>query len=410
MIEEITQLSQELIKIKSKQYRRFFIQETRLTEQLTILVGQRGVGKTTILIQYLLDYAHGDLFSPKILYVQADHFLLGRMRLYEIAREFELMGGKLIVFDEIHKYPGWLMELKSIYDTFPNLRVIASGSCALEITKGSHDLSRRALVYHLPGLSLREYLELTFNVQFPILKLDEVLTNHTRLADTILQKLTNLNIKILPQFYDYLKHGYYPYWNELKDEIKFRMTLEQNVHTTLEADLPAIYPQLTAHSIQKVKQLLIFIAENTPFTPNFHELKKILEIGDERTLKAYFNYLIDAELISIMHSASNKISKIQKNAKMYLQNPNIIYALAPTTSNIGTIREIFFKNMLSQSYKLTLPHEGDFLINNDWHFEVGGQKKNMKQIYNKNNGYLACDGIELGINQKIPLWLFGFCY
>jgi uncharacterized protein len=410
MLEEIILLSQELIKIKTKQYRRFFIQKTQLTERLAILIGQRGVGKTTILVQYLLNYADGDRLSPKILYIQSDHLLLGRKRLYEIAKDFQLMGGELIVFDEIHKYPGWSMELKSIYDTFPTLRVIASGSSALEITKGSHDLSRRALVYHLPGLSLREYLELTFNVQFPVLELDEILTKHANISDSILQTMTNVGARMLPQFHDYLRHGYYPYWNELKDDIKFKMTLEQNVHTTLEADIPAIYPQLTAHSIQKVEQLFIFISENAPFTPNFHELKMVLEIGDERTLKTYFKYLTDAELISIMQSASKKLSKIQKKAKMYLQNPNIMYALAPTTSNIGTVREIFFKNMLSQNYKLTLPQEGDFLINNRWHFEVGGERKNMKQIYHKDNGYLACDGIELGMNRKIPLWLFGFCY
>jgi predicted AAA+ superfamily ATPase len=410
MLEEIILLSQELIKINERPYRRFFIQKTQLSERLAILIGQRGVGKTTILVQCLLDYANGDRLNPKILYVQSDHLLLGRKRLYEIAREFQLMGGELIVFDEIHKYPGWSMELKSIYDTFPRLRVIASGSSALEITKGSHDLSRRALVYHIPGLSLREYLELTFNVQFPILELDEILTKHANISESILQMMTHLNARVLPQFHDYLRHGYYPYWSELKDDIKFRMTLEQNVHTTLEADLPAIYPQLTAYSIQKVEQLFIFISENAPFTPNFHELKMILEIGDERTLKTYFKYLMDAELIFIMQSASKKLSKIQKKGKMYLQNPNIIYALAPTTSNIGTIREIFFKNMLSQNYKLTLPQEGDFLINDRWHFEVGGEKKNIKQIYHKDNSYLACDGIESGINRRIPLWLFGFCY
>jgi len=410
MIEEIILLSQELIKIKTKSYRRFFIQKTKLTEQLSILIGQRGVGKTTILVQYLLDYANGDRLSSKILYVQSDHLLLGRLRLYDIAREFQLLGGELIVFDEIHKYPGWSIELKSIYDTFSALRVIASGSSALEITQGSHDLSRRALVYHIPGLSLREYLELTLNLQFPVLGLDEILTKHANLSESILQTLANINVRILPQFYDYLRHGYYPYWDELKDDIKFKMTVEQNIHTTLEADIPAIYPKLTAYSIQKVEQLFIFIAENAPFTPNFHELKKILEIGDERTLKTYFKYLSDAELISIMQSASKKLSKIQKKEKMYLQNPNIIYALAPTASNKGTIREVFFKNMLSQNYKLTLPHEGDFLINNRWHFEVGGEKKNIKQIYHIKDSYLACDGIEQGINKKIPLWLFGFCY
>jgi len=373
-------------------------------------MGQRGVGKTTLLIQYLLDYTNGDHLSPKILYVQADHFIVGGMKLYEIAKEFFLMGGEFIAFDEIHKYPNWSIELKSIYDTFPNLRVLASGSSALEIHKGSHDLSRRALVYPIPGLSLREYLELSYHIELPALTLQDIIKNHSVLAENILQILAITKIKILPTFYDYLHHGYYPYWNELKNDIKFKMTLEQTLHTTLESDLPAIYPQLTAYSIKKVEKLLIFIAENAPFIANMNQLKDLLEIGDERTLKTYFKYLSDAELIILISSASKKLSKIQKKPKIYLQNPNIINAIAPMGSNSGTVREIFFQNMLSQQYTLAAPKEGDFLVNNQWHFEIGGHKKNMQPIYDKEAGYLACDGIEIGINRKIPLWLFGFCY
>jgi predicted AAA+ superfamily ATPase len=188
------------------------------------------------------------------------------------------------------------------------------------------------------------------------------------------------------------------------------MTLEQNVHTTLEADLPAIYPSLNTNSIQKIKRLLIFIAENAPFTVNMSELKTILEIGDERTLKTYFKYLADAELITIINSGSKKLNNLQKKSKLYLQNPNIIHAIAPMTNNIGTIREVFFQNMLSPRYKLSLPNKADFLVNDHWHFEIGGYKKNMKQVYQNDNGYIACDGIEIGIDRKIPLWLFGFCY
>jgi predicted AAA+ superfamily ATPase len=410
MIEGLVKLSQEFLQTKNQRFRRYFIQNVTLEERFSILKGPRGIGKTTTMIQYLLDYTNHDRFHPSILYVQADHFVMGTMALYEVAEQFSLMGGEFIAFDEIHKYPEWSMELKSIYDTFPHLKILASGSSALEIEKGSHDLSRRAIIYRLTGLSFREYLELAFDVVLPRVTLAQVLSQHQPISEKIQSALLLKKCKILPAFKKYLEGGYYPYFYESGSEAKFKITLEQNVHTTLESDLASIYPHLSQTSIRKIKQLLIFLAQNVPMTPNWHHMIQLLEIGDERTIKNYFKLLEDAELIHSLYSSSTKLKAIDHPAKIYIKNTNLMHALATDGVNTGTVRETFFFDMLCNSHKITLPTNGDFLVDNKFLFEIGGHKKNFSQIRNSQVSYVAADGIEMGVGNKIPLWLFGFLY
>lgn len=410
MFEELQKLSRYFLEVKNSQYRRYFIREAKFNHRMTMILGQRGVGKTTTLIQALLDFVGGDRFDPRILYVQADHFLMGTLSLYEIAEQFHLSGGKFIVFDEIHKYPNWSQELKSIYDTFSNLKILASGSSALLIYKGSHDLSRRTLVYRMQGMSFREYLELTCHIELPFYEIKDLCKNHERLVDGIIKELSKKERYILPEFHRYLKIGYYPYFHEIKDEEAYKLTLEQNVHTTIEADLAFIYPQLTGVSVQKIKRLLIFIANAVPFTPNWNQIKEAIEVGDLRTLKTYFSHLEDAGLIKSIAKATEKFSQLETPSKIYLENPNQLYAIASQAPEVGTVRETFFLNMVSQKHKVRLPAQGDFLIDNDYLFEVGGRKKSFHQIKAEKNGYLACDDIERGVREKIPLWLFGFLY
>lgn len=410
MLEGIIRLSQEFLQTKNQRFRRYFIQNMKLDERFSILKGSRGIGKTTTMVQYLLDFANQDRLNPSILYVQADHFALGSMALYEIAEQFNLMGGQFIAFDEIHKYPQWSLELKSIYDTFPKLKILASGSSALEIQKGSHDLSRRAIVYRLAGMSFREYLELTFDIALPHYPLAELLDQHLKFSDAILNTLSQKKGKILPSFKKYLETGYYPYFHELSNEVKFKITLEQNVHTTLEGDLASIYPHLSQSSIRKIKELLIFLAQSDPITPNWLQLKKLLDIGDERTLKNYFKYLEDAELIHSLYSSSSKLGAIEHPAKIYIKNTNLMHALVIDRANTGTLRETFFFDMLSYSHKVTFPLNGDFLVDKKFLFEVGGHKKGFGQIRDTQTAYVAADNIEMGFGNKIPLWLFGFLY
>ncbi len=410
MLEALRELSQHFLQIKQLAYHRYFYRSMQALPRMAILLGQRGVGKTTLLIQYLLDYAEGDRFSPKILYVQADHFLMGNLSLYEIAEQFHLTGGKVIAIDEIHKYPQWSRELKSIFDTFPDLQILASGSSALSIHHGSHDLSRRAVTYSIVGLSFREYLELTLETEFEVLDLNAIINNHLSIADQINQKIGKFNQKILPLFASYLRHGYYPYSFEFKDEAIFYLTLEQNLHATIEVDLAAIYPQLTGSSINKIKKLLIFIAQSVPFTPNWNKLQALLGIGDQRTLKNYFKYLEQAGLIKAVEKNSDQLRQIDQPEKIYLDNPNQMFAIATTNANIGTIRETFFLDMLSPWHTVRLPHQGDFLVDNQFLFEIGGRNKKTVQIKSIPNAFIAADDIEIGGSGKIPLWLFGFIY
>jgi predicted AAA+ superfamily ATPase len=411
MLDELMKLSQNFLKLKDSPYRRYFIQKNPFKHRLSLLLGQRGVGKTTTLIQFLLNHTDQDLYDPSILYIQADHFQLGNVSLYEIAEEFHAMGGEILALDEIHKYPNWSQELKSLYDTFPKLTVVASGSSALRMYQGSHDLARRAIKYNMYGLSFREFLELQLGeVQLPVLSLDDILQNHVKRVPPILDTIEAKGHKILPLFQNYLLHGYYPYFFEMPNEELYFMTLEQNHHTTIESDLAAIYPHLTGSSIHKLKALLIFIAKSVPFTPHWNDIKNLLEIGDARTIKTYFQYLESANLIRTVSKNHNKLSHMHEPEKIYLDNPNQIHALSGGGYNAGTQREIFFLNMLSLEHEVTLPSKGDFLINGKLLFEIGGRKKSFEQIKNVQNSYIASADLENGFGAKIPLWLFGFIY
>ncbi len=409
MFAELRELSRSFIKIKFEQYLRYFIQVTPLKHRFAMILGERGIGKTTTLIQYLVDVAEGDMLSDKILYIQADHFLMTNTSLYEVSQEFYQLGGQCIAFDEIHKYPNWAQELKSIFDTFPNLRILASGSSALEIRKGSHDLARRAVVYRMYGLSLREFIALKYGISFSAHTFIEILENHTALAFSVIEQLDEQKLKILKIFKEYLEYGYYPYFKEFESLEEFRMTVEQNLHTTLEADLVAIYPHLTGSSIRKIKQLVGYLAHAVPFTPNWQVIKKTTEIGDDRTIKTYFKYLEDASIMNSVGSSSQKLKKIEDPEKIFLANPNQLYTFTVLQPNIGNLRETFFLSACRPGYDVDLAKDADFMIDGMWTIEVGGKNKDAKQI-KKNAGYLALDDIEHGSGKRIPLWLFGFLY
>lgn len=410
MLDELRALSLHFLTIKNSSYRRTFIRKTSFNHRLSVIIGQRGVGKTTTLVQALLDHVEGDTFDPRILYVQADHFQLGLTSLYTIAEQFQAYGGELIAIDEIHKYPDWSKELKSIYDTFPQLKILASGSSALEIHKGTHDLTRRAIVYHLSGLSFREHLELTYDLELGIFSLDDICLHHEKITRKITQILDQKSLKILPAFQKYLTYGYFPYFHEIKDEALYMLTLEQNLHTTIESDLASIYPHLTAASIHKIKKLLIYIATSVPFTPNWQKILTVLEIGDIRTLKCYFNHLEDAGLIRCLSKATEKFSRLESSDKVFLNNSNQLFAISSSSPESGTVRETYFLSMVAELFQVRLPMHGDFLVNDQYLFEIGGRNKSAHQLNQQKNGYLVCDGMEHGIGSKIPLWLFGFLY
>jgi hypothetical protein len=382
-----------------------------LENRFSVIIGPRGTGKTTAIIQHMLSRYDSDFFTRKALYVPVDHFMVAGNILYAIAEEFHNLGGEFICFDEIHKWVNWSGEIKSIYDSFPKLQIIASGSSAIAIQKGSHDLSRRAVVYRMTGLSFREYIDLALDIRSKPLSLESILGHHEKSAANIVQSVEPAGTKILSLFKDYLRFGYFPYFLEFKDESVYHITLEQSIHTTIESDLLAVYPKLSGRSIQKLKKLLNVIAESVPFTPNLKRLKNIVEIGDERTLKNYLKYLEDGGVIIVLAKSKSGLKAMEKPGKIYLNNTNQIHAISGKgRENIGNIRETFFAGMLTGMHKISVPKCGDFFVDDRYTFEIGGRNKGFEQIKGIPDSYLAIDDIETGIGKKIPLWLFGFLY
>lgn len=411
MIEELFSLSSQLLNIYNREFIRYFVEKNDLSSRFSIILGHRGVGKTTAIIQYILLKYNGDRATKKAIYIQADHFLIGDRSLYRIAEEFSLMGGELICFDEIHKYPNWSMELKSIYDTFPNLKIIVSGSSLLEIAKGSHDLSRRAIVYKMYGLSFREFLGLKYQIRFPQITMDELIQNHETLALEMKTKVEEHGYKILLLFYEYLKYGYYPFFLNFEDRVLYHAALEQNIKTTLESDLLAVYPELSGVSIRKITKLLAIMSGLVPFTPDLVKLKHLLDIGDERTLKTYFNYLENAGIINLLYRDKDNFRQMAKPEKMYFNNTNLLYSIGRfSTIDQGNLRETFFLNAIKPLHEVTYSQHADFFVDGKFTFEIGGKSKDFSQIKDVENSFIVSDGIETGFGRRIPLYLFSFLY
>jgi len=411
MLTNLFRKSHLFVKNNNLNYRRYFIEKEPLEHRLSIILGARGVGKTTTIAQYMSGYKKNEA-----LYVSLDDINNAKESIYEIAESFEMQGGKLLCFDEIHKYEHWSQELKSIYDSFPKLKVVASGSSALEIHKGSHDLSRRAIVYTMVGMSFREFLELHYGYVFEHFCLEEMIKNHQAIANDIVDRLSTKEHRILVLFRDYLKFGYYPYYLSMPNEVYFFQTLKQNINVSVESDLLNIYPSLNGRSIKKIKLLLSVIMENVPFTPTMKSLKESIEVKDDRTIKEYLARLDDAGLIKLLMKSSLEMKNIDKPEKIYLANTNLMYTTEP---EIGNVRETFFMNQLANYYTIkgSLDNKGvfsapkgDFYLEQKYLCEVGGKNKTFKQIKDVSDSFLALDEMEIGFGAKIPLWLFGFLY
>jgi hypothetical protein len=403
MLEKLTLESKKFLQRNNLQYQRYFIKNNKIKHRLTIITGQRGIGKTITIAQYMQQHK-----QLKSLYVSMDSFIVGDLSMYEIAEQFETMNGKLLCFDEIHKYTNWSQELKTIYDNFPNLQIIASGSSALEINKGSHDLSRRAHILKMEGMSFKEFLELNLDIKLTQLSIKDIISNHEDIAFEIVSKLEKLNQKILPLFKRYCKVGYYPYFLSINDDDIFFDMLKQNLNISISNDLLFVYPSLDGNSIKKLKLLLNIIMESVPFVPVIEKLKTQLDIGDGRTLKEYFIKLEDAGILKLLMKTSSKgLSKLEKPEKIYLNNTNLLNI---SDCDIGTVRETFFLNTVSVVSEVSYPKKGDFLVDNQYLFEVGGRGKGFEQIKDIDNSFVAYDDVEVGYKNKIPLWLFGFLY
>lgn len=361
--------------------------------------GARGVGKTTLLFQYIkLHLSHK---IEEVLYISLDNLYFNNNNLLAIIDQFVKRGGNYLFIDEVHRYPNWSQELKNAYDDYPELRIVFTGSSMLEILNARADLSRRAVVYTMGGLSFREYLSIKNIHTFEQYTLNDILKNHQEYTIQISQE-----IRPLQWFQSYLEGGYYPYF--IESESLYRTKVEEVVRMMLEIELPALRG-LENQYILKIKQLLMVLAESVPFTPNVSKLAERIGIN-RNTLITYLKNLQDVGLTMHLFSESSGITRLQKPEKIYLENTNLMYALNPNQVNIGSIRETFWMNQLSQLHNVTLPRQGDFLIDNQYTFEIGGKGKSNRQIKQVNNAYIVKDDIEIGSQGVIPLWLFGFLY
>ena len=363
------------------------------------LKGARGVGKTTLLFQYIKLHLSDKI--NEVLYISLDNLYFNNNNLLALIDQFVKRGGNYLFIDEVHRYPNWSQELKNAYDDYPELRIVFTGSSMLEILNARADLSRRAIVYTMGGLSFREYLSIKNIHTFQPYSLDEILKNHQEYAVQISKE-----IRPLQWFQGYLEGGYYPYF--IESESLYRTKVEEVVRMMLEIELPALRG-LENQYILKIKQLLMVLAESVPFTPNVSKLAERIGIN-RNTLIAYLKNLQDVGLTMHLFSESTGITRLQKPEKIYLENTNLMYALNPKQVNLGSIRETFWMNQLSQLHTVTLPQNGDFLIDNQYTFEIGGKNKSSKQIQGVNDAYVVKDDIEIGSAGVIPLWLFGFLY
>jgi predicted AAA+ superfamily ATPase len=367
-------------------------------DRLIGIRGARGVGKTTLLLQRIKRFLGN---TPETLYVSLDNLWFAEHSLLDLVDFFVKRGGKFLFLDEVHKYPKWSQVIKNIYDDFPGLKIVFTGSSLLEILNARADLSRRAIVYDIQGLSFREYLNMTQKTDFQPVTLSDILKNHKNISDEILSK-----VKPLQFFSDYLRHGYYPFFTE--GIARFSYRLEEVVNLILEVELPLLRNVDPAY-IPKVKQLLQIVAESVPFIPNIDNLSKRIEIH-RNTLLSYLYCLRETQLTNHLHKDILGINRLQKPEKIYLENTNLAYTLAENNTDIGNVRETFFLNQLSYNHTVEYPNSGDFWIDKKFLFEIGGKSKSSKQIKNTNSAYIAADNIEYGFDKKIPLWLFGLLY
>lgn len=360
--------------------------------------GARGAGKTTLLLQHMKMSLPDE---SEALYASLDDIFFADNPLVYLAEEFHRKGGNYLFLDEVHKYPGWSRELKNIYDNLPGMKIIFTSSSALDVYKGTYDLSRRAMVYNLPGLSFREFLELKYNKAFRPYSLDQVLFEANTIVPRIVEK-----IKALKYFDEYLRLGYYPFFTESTSNYPVRLL--NIVNLVLETDLPAIF-SIDYFSITKIKKMLAVLSRIVPYKPNIEKLAR--QSGTTRdTLLKYLHYLEKAEIVRWLTKDAHGINYLNKPDKLYLNNTNLMYALNPEYPDKGTIRETFLLNQLMVSHQVTYPETGDFLVDDKYLIEAGGPSKGSKQIGGHQNAYLAVDDVEYPSGNRIPIWLFGFLY
>lgn len=376
-------------------FRRYLHTQIDWDNRLIGIKGARGVGKTTLLLQRI----KFDLKSEKALYLSLDDPSFASLDLVEFADELSKLGFTHLFLDEVHRFPNWSQSVKTIYDYFPDLNLVFTGSSMIELSQASGDLSRRAAMYKLNGLSFREYINLSEQQDFQAYRLEDIIQEDFQLDLGVL--------KPIALFQQYLQYGYYPFFKESSPAV-YLEKLKETINVTLERDIPAV-EEISLASVLKLRKFMGILSSSVPFKPNISKLSELLESTRESVVK-YLYLLEKAGILSLLNTFTKGIRALGKPEKILFDNPNIMHALAIAT-NVGTQRETFFANQLSKAgHTLTLDKQGDFKVDERYVFEIGGKSKTGEQIQGVENSYIAADGIEVRWQNKLPLWYFGFLY
>lgn len=377
-------------------FKRYLYAKINRSERMIAIKGARGTGKTTLLLQLGKEKK-----ADEVLYIALDDLFFSNNTLYSLAEQFNRIGGALLLIDEVHKYPNWSRELKLIYDDFPKLEVVFTSSSMLEIYKGESDLSRRVSSYTLSELSFREYLEFKEKIELPDFSLKDIIENHNEIASRLIQDFSPFKY-----FSDYLKHGAYPYYE--RNEKEYYQKLVNTVNLILEVDVQAV-ESIDYKSIAQIKRLLYVISTNVPFTPNINKLSEQIQMNRNALVRA-LQLLQKASLIHSFYKQSKSISALNKPDKIWMHNTNLMYAISGEQVDTGNLRETYFIQSMPSDYRISIPEKGDFVVNNNYVFEIGGRNKRSNQIKDIENAFVVKDDIEIGVFNTIPLWIFGFQY
>ena len=396
-IQRVYDESEERIRMTDCAFHRYLYSQIDWTARVVALNGPKGVGKTTMFLQYLKEHRE---VAEHSLYVSLDDIWVDAFELYDLVKYHVQNGGTSVYIDEVHYLKDWSRLVKNLYDSFKSLRIAYTGSSILQMKRGTGDLSRRQIEYALAGLSFREFLNLEGKGNFDPVRLEELLRDHVRIAEKVVSK-----VRVLPLFRRYLVSGYYPFYRE--DTAHYGRKLVQVVNQVLERDLPMV-EDITPDTIRKARRMLTILAASTPQTPNITELSRNLGMDRKQGIKILY-LLQRAGLTGLLAEDADALKYLGAPSKIFCDNGNLMQALV-ARPDTGTMREAFFNNQLSVAHVTTYPKKGDFLVDGKHLFEIGGAKKTFAQIRDEPDSYLAVDGVEVGRGNRIPLWLFGFLY
>lgn len=399
MIDNLLKISDRLIASTVLANKRYLYDKIDWKQRLVCIIGARGTGKTTMLLQRLKEASKGG--KKKVAYMSLDNIFFYSNNVFDSVSDLYDLGYKLIVLDEVHKYQNWSLEIKNLYDSFPDLQLIITGSSALKLVTGSGDLSRRLSRYELFGMSFREFLSFEGHSNLKTVTLDEILSNYDKLSNEISDK-----VPIKRLFTAYLKYGHYPIYLESKKE--FDSKLNSIITEMIEVDISSIF-NVDYTTVLQVKKLLSIISESVPYEPNISKLSSLLSTNRNQVLMI-LDYLYKCNLINFLKSKNKKENVLSKPDKIFLNDTNYAYALVGGNTNIGNLRETFLINQLSKCCDLTTPRYGDVMVDNKYVFEVGGPSKSFEQINGVPNSYLVIDSVVSKGANRIPMWLFGLMY